>query len=564
MQDYANHVCGCSIKKALKVAGIGYWEWDITSHTLFWSQELYEIYGFNQESQKASKDALYTIVNQRDRERVVQTIEACFQNNTPYSMIYRILKPNGFQSHIRETCEVLYNSSGLPIKITGIVENTTKNNFYECHFNGYHAIFQMIFNNIELKDILETIICNYESYFPGIKCSVLLLDEKAKHLRLGAAPSMEESYNQAIQGMELEAGSCGLAAYIKEMVIVEEIADDPLWGKFKGLALEHGLRACWSIPIYSSKGKILGIFAIYYAKPTRPSGKELYIIEAASILAGLAIEHHQTIQDHHQRQAGLEQIIQQRTYEIEKQYRYIRKAKADIEAGLRAKSEFLSNVSHELRTPLNAIMGFSDLLNESYYGDLNEKQQEFVGHIQMSSRNLLDIVNNVLGISKIESENHPIKREQIDIPHLINFCLTYIKEKAIKHNIKFWTEIPPEFYEEKYGSDLSVLKTVLMNLIGNAVKFTPDGGQVMITVSREESRLLFKIADTGVGIAKELQEMIFESFYQVNNSLNEKSCGVGLGLTMSKKMIEMLGGRIWVESEGNSQGSSFYFTVPIQ
>ena len=225
----------------------------------------------------------------------------------------------------------------------------------------------------------------------------------------------------------------------------------------------------------------------------------------------------------------------------------------------RAKSEFLANMSHELRTPLNSIIGFSEILHEKTFGDLNEKQMRYVSNIHTSGRHLLELINDILDLSKIEARKIEIQYEEFSLKETLNECQTLVKNMASKKNIPLNFEI--EDLPFNISADPVRFKQIMYNLLSNAIKFTPDGGMVNIEAKHANGMLQISVKDTGIGIAKENQEKIFVEFYQVDSSYSKKYKGTGLGLPLTKKLVELHGGRIWIESE-LGKGSTFSFTIP--
>lgn len=224
-----------------------------------------------------------------------------------------------------------------------------------------------------------------------------------------------------------------------------------------------------------------------------------------------------------------------------------------------AKSEFLANMSHELRTPLNSIIGFSEVLLEKTFGDLNEKQMRYASNIHTSGKHLLELINDILDLSKIEARKIELKYEKIPLKETLSECQTLVKSMASKKNISL------EFEVEELPFNISVdpvrFKQIMYNLLSNAIKFTPDGGIVNVDAKPVNGMLQISVKDTGVGIAKKHHEKIFEEFYQVDSSYSKKYEGTGLGLPLTKKLVELHGGKIWMESE-LEKGSTFSFTIP--
>ena len=225
-------------------------------------------------------------------------------------------------------------------------------------------------------------------------------------------------------------------------------------------------------------------------------------------------------------------------------------------------------MSHELRTPLNHIIGFSEMLSDRAFGELNSTQEETLGDILQSSRHLLSLINEVLDLSKVEAGKMELKYSRLRLEELMENSLVVVKEKALKHRIRVSKEIPvrPETIE----ADERKLKQILYNLLSNAVKFTPDGGTVRVRVESENGGapgspgLRFSVIDTGIGLKAEDLERIFQPFEQADNSAGRRYQGTGLGLALTKKLVELHGGRIWVESEGPDRGCAVHFVLPLE
>jgi len=229
-----------------------------------------------------------------------------------------------------------------------------------------------------------------------------------------------------------------------------------------------------------------------------------------------------------------------------------------LEAASRHKSEFLANMSHELRTPLNAIIGFSEVLNERMFGELNEKQAEYLKDIYASGQHLLSLINDILDLSKVEAGRMELEVTDFDLPAAIDNALVLVRERASRRGIKLGQTI-----NEGVGmvqGDERKVKQVLLNLLSNALKFTPEGGRIDVRAAMNDGVPEISVADTGVGIAPEDQEAIFEEFRQVGTA-DKKVEGTGLGLALSRKFIELHRGRIWVQSQPG-KGSTFSFTLP--
>ena len=231
-----------------------------------------------------------------------------------------------------------------------------------------------------------------------------------------------------------------------------------------------------------------------------------------------------------------------------------------IETANQHKSEFLANMSHELRTPLNAIIGFTEVLSERMFGDINDKQAEYLRDILESGRHLLALINEILDLSKIEAGRMELERSDFDLPATIENTLVLVRERAQKHGIVLAHTI-----DERLGvihGDERKVKQVLLNLLSNALKFTPEGGSIHVRAGLRDGMAEVSVSDTGVGIAPEDQDKVFEEFRQVG-AASKKVEGTGLGLAISRKFIELHSGKIWVTSQVGS-GSTFAFNLPLR
>ena len=230
-----------------------------------------------------------------------------------------------------------------------------------------------------------------------------------------------------------------------------------------------------------------------------------------------------------------------------------------LERASQHKSEFLANMSHELRTPLNAIIGFSEVLSERMFGELNEKQEEYLKDIYASGQHLLSLINDILDLSKIEAGRMELDLTDFHLPPAIDNALMLVRDRAARRGIALQQAVDQRLGQIR--GDERKVKQVLLNLLSNALKFTPEGGRVVVRASVVDGKAEISVTDTGVGIAPEDQDAVFEEFRQVGTA-DKKVEGTGLGLTLSRKFIELHGGKIWLKSQVG-MGSTFTFTLPL-
>lgn len=249
-------------------------------------------------------------------------------------------------------------------------------------------------------------------------------------------------------------------------------------------------------------------------------------------------------------------MIEQRTRDLAIALREAQRANA-------YKSEFLTGVSHELRTPLTTILGFARLLNDQFYGELNEKQQQYIGLICESGQHLLSLINDLLDLSRLDAGHTDLSYQVVSPVDICEQTLELLSQKAIEHSIHLHFK-----YQLPSDQQLVLLETrlvfqILVNLVSNALKFTPAGGEVEIHLTVLDRMLYFTVTDTGIGIPLDHQDRIFDPFYQVNNPARKRSDGTGLGLSLCKRFAELMSGTIEFESQ-EGVGSRFRLRLPFQ
>ena len=227
-----------------------------------------------------------------------------------------------------------------------------------------------------------------------------------------------------------------------------------------------------------------------------------------------------------------------------------------------AKSQFLASMSHEIRTPMNSIIGFSEVLKDQFFGPLNEKQSDYISCVLDSGKHLLSIVNEILDLSKAEAGKTTLRFSKVKPVEQVEKSLLMIREKAFQHGITLHVETDPNLLDLEITVDETKLRQILFNLLSNAMKFTLDGGAITVGVEVNDAFCVFRVADTGIGIAPQDCTRVFDNFYQVEGGIVNKTKGTGLGLPLTKHFVEMHGGTIWLESE-LGKGSAFFFSLPV-
>jgi signal transduction histidine kinase len=250
--------------------------------------------------------------------------------------------------------------------------------------------------------------------------------------------------------------------------------------------------------------------------------------------------------------------VHQRTSELEQRSQELAEANVNLEEMSRHKSQFLANMSHELRTPLNSIIGYTKFMLDGLEGEITEEQRQDLQTVYNNSRSLLALINDLLDLSKIEAGRVTLSNETFTITELLDEALPSIRRLAEGKGLALKYSVAPDI--DHIYADRAKTKQTLVNLLGNAIKFTSQGS-VKLDIAEGDGEFIFSVSDTGMGIKKEDLEVIFDSFTQVGPAQIAGFEGTGLGLAISKQFVEMQGGRIWAESELN-KGSTFTFTLP--
>ena len=260
----------------------------------------------------------------------------------------------------------------------------------------------------------------------------------------------------------------------------------------------------------------------------------------------------------------IEDITKRREIEngLQKAHEDLKALAAELERSARAKSEFLANMSHELRTPLNSINGFSEVLYDETFGPLNVKQKSYVHNVLTSGKHLLLLINQILDMAKVEAGKMKLTLSILPMKYLLNEIVLLVADTAGKKQLDMKIEISNDLPDIE--ADELRVKEIIYNLLSNAVKFTPEGGHIGIRAGKAGANIEVLVWDTGVGIARENMDKIFEGFFRVDTPYSRLTEGTGLGLPLSRKMVELHGGILSVESRGLDQGTSIRFTLPVK
>ena len=397
-------------------------------------------------------------------------------------------------------------------------------------------------STLDVETVLQTIVMRANQLAGTAGCNIWEYDERRAEFRLRASHYADErdaAILPATGGVSTIPKGQGLTTQVVERQQPVQIPDITVEGTYespvRNALIDVGHRALLGVPLMS-EDEVIGVLGVTSKTPGEFAPEIVQLLSTFATQSALAIQNARLF------------------HEIADKSR-------ELEAASRHKSEFLANMSHELRTPLNAILGFSEVLAERMFGEVNEKQAEYLQDILSSGRHLLSLINDILDLSKVEAGRLELELGRFHLPTALENALTLVRERATRHGITLTQRV-----DERLGdivADERKVKQILLNLLSNAVKFTPEGGRVGLTATAAEGVVTIAVSDTGIGIAPEDQAAIFEEFRQVGRDDTRTQEGTGLGLTLAKKFVELHGGRIWVQSQVG-QGSTFSFTLPVR
>ncbi len=471
-----------------------------------------------------------------DMPRQVAVWRAALAAGEPMESEVRVLGRDGNYRWLLIRNVPLRDELGNIIKWYGTAIEIEDRKRAEVLLAGEKRLLEMIARGDSRALILNALCRLVEELASGSLSSILLLDTNANRLRHGAAPSLPINYTEAIDGIAIgpSVGSCGTAAYRAEPVIVSDIATDPLWADFRDLALAHGLRACWSRPILSSEGKVLGTFAIYYREPRSPTPQDHDLIEQITHLASIAVEREQAEEAQRQAQADLAHVHRVTTM-----------------------GELTASLAHEVNQPIAAAVTNANTCLRW----LTREHPDVEGAREAASRIVKDGTRAAEIISRIRllfKKGTP-ERELVDLNEVVREMIVLLRGETTRYSISIRTELAADL--PQVMGDRVQLQQVMMNLIMNsidAMKAVEGTRELAIKSQRAENeQLMVSVSDTGVGLPSQQAEQIFNAFFTT------KPHGTGMGLRISRSILESHGGRLWA-ADNSPRGACFYLTLPTK
>ena len=470
------------------------------------------------------------------------------------------------------------------------IVDISRRNLDERLRTGQGRLLEMVARGAPLKETLDQLMLLIESQSRGVYCSVLLLDEDGVHIHPGSGPSLPKEYMDALEGFPIgpEVGSCGTAMYRKEPVVVTDIMTDPLWAPYKGLVEPHGLRACWSTPIFLDRAQVLGSFAMYYKEVRSPKADDMRLIEVATHLAGIAIERTRRERELALHREHLEDLVAARTAELTAEKNRTELANEELAATLEhlslaqeeivrrdklaALGSLVTGIAHELNTPIgNSLVMASTVADQArglatslqdglrrstldaYIHDTGEIGDILVRNLQRAA----DLLSN---FKQIAVDHTSSQRRRFSLSQVMTDMLPALRATARQHPVTVDLSIDNDVWLDSYPGALT---QVLLNIFDNCLVHAFEGGRAgtihLVVEQRPHDQVALLVEDNGAGIPPGLVARVFDPFFTTKLG----SGGSGLGLHIAHNIVTaILGGRIDVHSNVGI-GTTFTLLLPV-
>ena len=527
------------LSEGQRMSHTGSWAWSVkTKENLFWSKEHYRIYGFDPDADSGQYGAARQRIHPVDLRAFDEKLDRAIQEKRDFEIDYRIVLPGGEVKHIHNLGHPRFNQAGELVEFIGTTMDVTERKLSEALLSSEMHTLEIIAAGAPLTAVLDILCRTIDEQSPGSISSVLSLDPDGQRLWPVAGPNVPENWTRSISPLVIgpKVGSCGTAAYRKETVVVSDIATDPLWADFCEAALSFGLRACWSKPILSNNGTVLGTFAMYYDSARQPEARELKLIERATHIALIAFERDR-VQDS------------------------LRKAQANLAHVTRVTTmgELTASIAHEVNQPLTAVINNANAclgLLPDNATDLHEVREALTEIVDDADR-----ASAVIARIRQLAKKTPNEKTPLDLKIVVADVLALAQYESTMRQIVIRTELAEEL--PRILGDRVQLQQVLLNLIVNGMDAmsTVEQSKRILTISaRREVRdgmpgALVSVQDAGVGFKAEETLQLFEAFYTT------KPHGMGMGLAISRSIIEAHSGRLWAERNAEL-GATFLFSLP--
>lgn len=483
-------------------------------------------------------------IHKDDYEQAKRIFMEANQSQISFRIEYRLRGADGKYNWAIDAGIPRFDEDGVFLGYVGCVFDISDRRGMEVVLDGQKQALELGITDAALSRVLEVFTTAIEKQSnSGVLASFMLIDEEEKHLLHGAAPRLPESFNEFIHGIPIgpEVGSFGASAYMRQPVWVGDIETNPLWDKFKALALSNNLKACWSCPVISSEGMLLGVFLLYY--PEKLEEPDPADVRAASIFTSTASLIIDKIIDARLRKAADTKL---------------RVSEAALREADKRKDEFLATLAHELRNPLAPISNAVQIMQMVQDPTYLLEMRELIGRQITQMTHLID---DLMDVSRITRGKVELRKELITLNSVIDNAVETVRPiiNEYKHELNY----APPAETISINADFVRLSQVFTNVLHNAAKYTPPGGRIEISVKTDKRHVSVEICDNGRGIPPDRLPFIFEMFSQVEEPLGRGQSGLGLGLTLADQLMRLHKGELTATSEGLGKGSTFTVKLPV-
>jgi PAS domain S-box-containing protein len=475
----------------------------------------------------------------RQADQIVPYLRAALEGQTSVDVPLSGVRDAGagLRGHWSASYHPVARPDGSIEAVLAMVSDVSRQRRSDAILRAQHDVLERCVLGEPLESVLDRVTAAVSAHsVDGAMASILLVENG--RVRHGSAGQLPPSYTAAVDGQPIgpASGSCGTAAYRRAAVFVRDIATDPLWRDYRDVALAHGLRACWSVPIVGTGEDVLGTFALYHREPRDPAPEDIALADLMSRTAAILIEWWRG------------ESARRRLFEQEQD------ARRAAEDANRSKDEFVATLSHELRTPLNAIMGWTRMLRVANVDAATS--QRAIAAIERNAEAQARLIEDLLDIARIARGGLQLEIAAVDLSSIAQAALDAVRPMADSKGVRVHADIASDIV---LPGDATRLKQVMWNLLSNAVKFTPAGGAVRIEVMAGADAGRIVVTDTGVGIPADVLPYVFERYRQAEPS----GGGLGLGLAIAASVAEAHGGSIRASSEGRGRGARFEVALPL-
>jgi|GEM_PF-392062 len=529
-----------------------------TSPSFYTGPQIEALLGFGQKEWSASRKLWLKQLHPDDRMRVLTALAKSHESGQPFVAEYRLISRDRRPIWFHDEAVVVRDEHGKPLFLHGIMLEINERKqaeedlrWYAMHLALLNELGQQIAAELDLDGVLKQAAYLAQQSFGYHHVSLFILDPERNELVMRACAGAYVDLFPPDHRLKVEQGIVGWVARHGERLLANDVRQQP---QYINLYPDRiNTRSELAVPIRTG-GEVVGVLDVQSPNLNAFNENDMLVLETMADQIAVAIKNARLYAALAQERASLARRVEERTAELSL-------ANAELARAARLKDEFLANMSHELRTPLNAILGLSEAVLEGVYGPLTEKQRKSLQNIGEAGQHLLSLVNDILDVAKAEAGKLELQMGPVAVRDLCQVSLGLVRQIANQKRLQVSLDIDEQV--ESFEGDQRRLKQVLVNLLSNAVKFTPEGGQIglQVTGDPQEKRIAFTVWDTGIGIAQEDMNRLFQPFVQLDGSLSRQYAGTGLGLVLVRRLVELHGGGVAVESEVG-KGSRFTVFLP--